>query len=180
MLTVVCLQCIKAQGQTNMQKYAKTESTHIIDIGLINAGYTYEYAFAPKFTLNFGAGIAGSIGYASSNLSDSQWFYSFHPYLSIEPRYYYNLQKRLNKNKKIDGNCGSFFAIQSGYVLKPFVQKNIYYDKALGGISPYWGLRRIWGEHFLFEFHAGLAIGFNNYSDSDIGINLGLRFGYMF
>ena len=162
------------------QEVAKTQSAHIHDISLIGAGYTYECALADKFTLNMGAGITGSIGYVSPAFFDSYWFYSFHPYLSIEPRYYYNFHKRLEKGKNINGNEGSFFAVQCAYILKPFIEHNIYYDNAVFGLSPYWGLRRIWWKHFLFEFHAGLSFGFNNYNDSKVGLNLGIRLGYKF
>ena len=179
-LILVCFQQVKAQDYERMQKTARTESNHAIDIGFVGAGYTYEYAFNNKFTLNLGAGIMGSVGYASSSFSGSYSYYSFHPYLKIEPRYYYNLQRRLEKGKNIYDNQGSFFAVECAYVFKPFAEHNVHYESATFGFAPYWGLRRIWWEHFLFEFGAGLSFGFNNYSNSKVGIHIGIRLGYKF
>ena len=184
---LVCFQQIKAQDPTIIRIYetmpeeiAKTESTHTIDIGLVGAGYTYEYAFAKKFTLNLRTGITGSVGYTSSDLLGSYWFYSFHPYVNIEPRYYYNLQRVLRKGNSIEGNSGAFFAVQCAYILKPFVQHNVDFNKAVFAVAPYWGARKVFKHHFLLEFQLGWVYGFSNYSDSDAGVHCGFRFGYMF
>lgn len=187
---ILCFQYVQAQDSTQLKQQtdldikeiAKTESTHTLDIGFISAGYTYEYAFAPKFTLNFGVGAVSHIRHYSSFIFDAGdfWYYSIHPYVTVEPRYYYNLQKRLNKGKRIDGNRGSFLALQGAYIFKPVIEYNVQYRNGAFFVSPYWGLHRIWWNHVLFEFQAGMAFAFNRYGDSDTGIRLGIRLGYKF
>jgi hypothetical protein len=159
---------------------ASTQSNHIADAGWIGASYSYEYAFADKFTVSGIAGIAGYVSYTSSDFFGDYWSYAFHPYMAVEPRYYYNLEKRLHKGKKTDGNAGSFLAAQCGYIFKPVKKHNVYDDVCGISFAPYWGLRRIWWNHLLFEFQAGLAFGWNSYNDSKAGIRLGVRFGYKF
>jgi hypothetical protein len=182
LLIFVCCQQMRAQNAENVfgKGAAKTQSNHFIDIGIIGAGYTYEYAFADHYTISGGVGIAGNVSYTSGWYDGNKWRYSLHPYVSVEPRYYYNLQKRVNKGKSIDGNTGSFLAVQCNYIFKPIVKHKIYDELSGFAVAPYWGLRRVWWEHFLFEFHAGLAFGWNNFNDSNVGITLGLRLGYKF
>jgi hypothetical protein len=182
LILFVCTERMKAQNAENIfNKSVQTQSNHIIDVGLISAGYTYEHSLGKHYTISGGAGITGFVGYSSSSfMFDERWQYSFHPYISIEPRYYYDLDKRMQKGKNTDGNAGSFFAVQCNYIFKAIKKHNIFQTNPVYGISPYWGLRRIWWNHLLFEFRAGLAFGFNSYSDSKFGITLGVRFGYKF
>jgi hypothetical protein len=183
LLILVYSQQIRAQNSEDAfgKSAVKTQSNHFIDVGIIGAGYTYEYAFANHYTVNAGTGITGSVTYTSSGWYDgNKWRYSLHPYISVEPRYYYNLQKRVRKGKSIDGNTGLFLAVQCNYIFKPIAKHNVYDDVSGFAVAPYWGLRRVWWEHLLFEFHAGLAFGWNNYNDSNVGIVLGLRLGYKF
>jgi hypothetical protein len=90
------------------------------------------------------------------------------------------LEKRAQRGKKTEGNTGSFLAVQCGYVFKPVKKHNVYDNVCGFAIAPYWGLRRIWWNHLLAEFHAGLAFGRNNYNYSNFGVVLGLRLGYKF
>ncbi|MDR1348569.1 MAG: hypothetical protein LBJ63_09130 [Prevotellaceae bacterium] len=164
------------------EKTAQTQSNHIIDAGFVSATYTYEHAFAKKYTISGSAGIVGTIGYRSVDYfgGSNYWYYSMHPCVIIETRYYYNLEKRVRKGKNTDGNTGSFLSVQCGYVFKPIKKHNVYDDVCGFSIAPYWGLRRIWWNHLLFEFRAGFAFGKNNYNYSDVSITLGLRLGYKF
>ncbi|MDR3286412.1 MAG: hypothetical protein LBT27_03100 [Prevotellaceae bacterium] len=182
LLLCACFQQVQAQNDDAAfeKSMVKTESTHIVDVGWVGVGYTYEYAFAEHYTISGGAGITGYAGYTSSDFFGNYWTYAFHPYVSIEPRYYYNLQKRVRKGKSIDGNTGSFLAVQGSYIFKPIKKHNVYGSVSTFAVAPYWGLRRIWWNHLLFEFRAGLAFGFNNYNDSNVGITLGIRLGYKF
>jgi hypothetical protein len=37
------------------------------------------------------------------------------PVLTLEPRWYYNLDKRVKKSRRIDGNSGNFLSIKTSY-----------------------------------------------------------------
>jgi len=184
-----CFQYIQAQDPTIIRIYetmpaeiAKTESTHIIDIGLFGAGYNYEYAFAKKFTLNFKAGIVGAGGLFASNYFDVKWelYYAFMPYVSIEPRYYYNLQRQLNKGVSIDGNSGAFWSVPCSYILKPFAKRNTDYNDAVFVIAPSWGARKVFKYHFVVEFQMGFVFDTAHHDDSDSGFMVTGRIGYKF
>ena len=173
--------------QTYAQNDRKVQSTQSISIGLVGVGYSYEQAIADKFSVIGRVGVDGAGGYRNTDfwgISESYWFYSFHPSVGAEGRYYYNLQKRAEKGKSIDGNTGSFLAVNCGYLFKPIAKHNVDEKFSGFGASSYWGLRRIWNKHILFEFYAGLDFGwnnyYNNYNESKIGVRLGVLFGYKF
>ncbi len=111
------------------------------------------------------------------------------PVLTLEPRFYYNLNKRNSKSKNITNNSGNFISIKTSYYPDWFVISNYEYESILSGISiiPTWGMRRNMGAHFNFEAGAGIgyqysfakAAGYPN-NTSEAVVNLHLRFGYVF
>ena len=107
----------------------------------------------------------------------SQW----HPNIRIEPRLYYNLDKRAEKGKDISHNSGNFFGIALNY--RPDVV--LFSNSNLGAIEsfsivPKWGIRRNIGKNLHYE--AGAGLGFRHETDyGNYGeIDLHLRIGYSF
>ena len=111
------------------------------------------------------------------------------PVLTLEPRWYYNLNKRISKSKRVDGNSGNFISIKTTYHPDWFVIPNETNLNFITDISivPTWGIRRNIGNHFTYE--AGIGIGYLHYfkkdnvvfiNESDVALNLHLRAGYRF
>ena len=111
------------------------------------------------------------------------------PVIVLEPRYYYNLKKRSENSKRIDGNSGNFFALKMGYHPDWFVLFNTDDAPVVSDFSiiPTWGIRRNIGKHFNYE--AGLGAGFSHtfakragYPEdkSELELNMHLRIGYRF
>ena len=109
------------------------------------------------------------------------------PVIVVEPRFYYNLKKRLKKSKRIDGNSGSFIALKMSYHPDWFVLFNTKNVPVVSDFSiiPTWGIRRNIGEHFNYE--AGIGAGYSytfaeraGYlkNKSEIELNMHLRIGY--
>jgi len=81
------------------------------------------------------------------------------PVLTIEPKYYYNLEKRNSKGKITAKNSGNYISIKTSYHADWFVinlDKNITKTADLA-IIPTWGLRRQIGNHFNYETGVGLG-----------------------
>ncbi len=128
------------------------------------------------------AGIAGGDNYENT-------IYLSAPVITLEPRWYYNLKKRVNKSRRIDGNSGNFISIKTSYhpdLLITSSEDNIDFINDIS-IVPTWGIRRNIGKHFNYE--TGLGIGYVHYFEkenaplkeqSDIALNLHLRIGYRF
>ena len=107
------------------------------------------------------------------------------PVLTLEPRFYYNLNKRNSKLKDISNNSGTFISLKTSYHPDWFVISDIT-DHITSDISfiPTWGIRRNIGVHFNYE--AGVGIGYNYIftkaynNESEAEVNLHLRIGYVF
>ncbi|WP_233530585.1 hypothetical protein [Gelidibacter salicanalis] len=111
------------------------------------------------------------------------------PVLTLEPRWYYNLNKRASKSRRTDGNSGNFISIKTTYHPDWFVISNESNLNFITDISiiPTWGIRRNIGDHFNYE--AGFGVGYLHYfkkdnvifiSEPDVAVNLHLRIGYRF
>ncbi|KIX20216.1 hypothetical protein SY27_13825 [Flavobacterium sp. 316] len=111
------------------------------------------------------------------------------PVITAEPRWYYNLNKRESKSKKIDGNSGNFVSLKTSYHPDWFVISNTDNINVISDISiiPTWGIRRSIGKHFNYE--AGIGIGYRYIfakqagfleNENEAAANLHLRIGYRF
>lgn len=139
----------------------------------------YEAGYWANFT-------ASSMGYYSNDLE-----YIFFPVISLEPRWYYNLDKRVKKESVIDGNSGNFIALKTSYHPHQLVISTVEASPSINNILivPTWGIRRNIGKHFNYE--TGIGFGYIYYFSRKFGevedankhnrsLNLHLRIGYRF
>ncbi|MEZ4975169.1 MAG: hypothetical protein R2802_01325 [Flavobacteriaceae bacterium] len=138
---------------------------------------------ALRSELGYDAGVFGNTVY-------DQYGFIMVPAITLEPRWYYNINKRKNKSKRIDGNSGNFISLKSTYhpdLLVITSEKNLEFITDIS-IIPTWGIRRNIGSHFNFE--TGIGIGYVHYfnkenvvsltEQSDVLVNLHARIGYRF
>ncbi len=137
---------------------------------------------ALRSELGFDTGIWGGDFYDGSG-------FLLAPVINLEPRWYYNLNKRENNSRRIDGNSGNFISLKTSYHPDWFVISSDDDISVVSDISivPTWGIRRNIGEHFTYE--TGIGIGYVYYFAKDAGylenegeaaVNLHLRIGYHF
>ncbi|TXE17906.1 hypothetical protein ES692_08395 [Psychroserpens burtonensis] len=127
-------------------------------------------------------GILGGDFYGETSV-----FYG--PVITLEPRWYYNLEKRISKSKRIDGNSGNFISIKTSYHPGWFTINTPDNVTIVSDISivPTWGIRRNIGRHFNYE--AGIGVGYIHIfekedvivlNEPDVAVNLHFRIGYRF
>ena len=146
--------------------------------------YRLTNIIALRSELGFDAGISSS-SYANDNAKQL-----IAPAITLEPRWYYNLNKRNKKSKRIDGNSGNFVSLKTTYhpdFLIISSEDNINFITDIS-IVPTWGIRRNIGNHFNYE--TGIGVGYVHYFkeenviadglNSDVAVNLHLRIGYQF
>lgn len=132
--------------------------------------------------IGFDSGIWGGSYYKNTG-------FLMTPVLTVEPRWYYNLNKRESKSKRVDGNSGNFVSLKSSYHPDWFVISNYENVKVISDIAiiPTWGIRRNIGKHFTYEM--GIGIGYSYVyaksagyleDESEAVLNLHLRVGYRF
>jgi len=137
---------------------------------------------ALRSELGFDSGIWGGDFYDKTG-------FVLTPVITIEPRWYYNLNKRENKTKRIDKNSGNFISLKTSFHPDWFAISNYKNIKIISDVSiiPTWGIRRNIGKNFNYE--AGIGLGYRyifakqaGYAEnkSEAALNLHLRIGYTF
>ena len=182
---VLCCGCTLL---TFAQDASVEKSIFGVQTGFLGIWVHNESKLSNQFALRTEVGLdAGIFISDNSNLSGL----SLIPAITVEPRWYYNLDKRQAKLRRTDGNSGNFFSIKTTYHPDWFVisskDKSTYKFISDISIIPTWGIRRNIGKHFNYE--AGAGVGYIRYLNSydtilldenEIGVNLHLRIGYRF
>ena len=156
-----------------------------IQTGILGVWVHNEVKLSNAIALRSELGV--DFGFYSSNFYNDSGFLAV-PSLTLEPRWYYNLNKRVSKSRRIDGNSGNFVSIRINYhpdLLLNSINENYNFISDLS-IIPTWGIRRSIGKHFNYE--TGIGVGYIKYfeeantifEESDVGVNLHLRIGYRF
>lgn len=166
------------------QNASVEKSAFGIQIGTFGVWFHNEVRLNNQFVLR------SEVGFSSEFIDGNKGMgFLMAPGIYLEPRWYYNLNKRLSKSRNIAGNSGNFVSIKTSYHPDWFVISNYSDVKVFDQISiiPTWGIRRCLGEHFSYE--AGFGIGYRYIFDDHIGfdesggetaVNLHLRIGYRF
>lgn len=180
-LTYVVLTTIAKSQNASVEK-----STSGIQLGVLGTWFYNEAKLSDKISLRSELGLdAGIFGI----MHRYEVGYILIPDITVEPRYYYNLNKRVTKSKSIAGNSGNFVSLKTSYYPDWFV---ITKNKTLRpynhiSVIPTWGMKRNVGNHFTFE--TGIGIGYRYYFTKSVGfaeneldrtLNLHLRIGYYF
>jgi hypothetical protein len=153
-----------AQDQSNITPASVEKSIYGIQTGFLGAWLYNESRLNNEFALRSQVGfdfrIEGVGQFESAGPNDD--FYGI-LHLSLEPRWYYNLNKRLKKGKNIDRNSGNFLAFLIAGNFDDVSFTNNDRIRTLDQIKfvPKWGIRRSLGKHISYE--AGIGFGYERY-----------------
>ena len=165
-----------------------------IQIGESGAVFTYEFKLANRFALRTEAGMTLAF------YSDERNFWTGEVYdnaivalpsFTVEPRWYYNLGRRVRKGKDITRNRANYFTVSAHYAGGWGAIKSSKTDEVPNFIAiiPMWGMRRTLGQHFNYELGAGIgymAVSEYNHFDhihrdkEDVLVFIRTRFGFDF
>lgn len=159
----------------NAQQYQRVENTHTIKATFLGLSYAYEHGYARESAINLELTLAG--GFGSSIIRDDYWLIG--PVLRLENRYYYNYLYRMEKGKKTVNNAANYLALSADYVPGISIGKNAEAQASFTVISK-WGLKRALGNHFIFEFAAGVGAMYLENDGWDLALAIDLKFGYTF
>jgi len=181
---IFCGITIIAKSQN--QDVSVEKSNYGIQIGVLGIWIHNETKLTNQIVLRselgLDSGIFGGSFYPKTG-------YIMTPVITLEPKWYYNLEKRVSKSKNISGNSGNFISLKTSYNPDWFVISNYDNLRVVNQISiiPTWGIRRNIGNHFNYE--TGIGLGFRHYfaksagylkDESETALNLHLRIGYRF
>ena len=156
-----------------------------IQIGFLGTNVYNETRLSNEIALRSQFGL--NTGIFGGSIYDKTGFILY-PEISIEPKWYYNVKERVQKNKNIKNNGANYYSVNIQYSPNWFEISN-YNDLEVYNtlaIIPTWGFRRNFLENFNYEFKIGLGYGIS-YRDSENVNNekgaimdLGFKVGYDF
>ena len=175
-LSFLLFQISKAQDSVSVER-----SLIGGQVGYLGAWANYEAKLSDRITFKTEVGL--DKGYVIESLLSS--IRSFHPIISIEPRYYYNLGRRAELLKKTQGNTGNFWALQMRYNLPLIIDnKSGFNNREAIIITPKYGIRRTLGNHFNLETTLGFGYGYEinthlpgGFFSIEAAVRLGFHFG---
>ncbi len=144
-------------------------SLHSFSLQIAGFDYSYEQRLGGDFSMVFRAGFIPDEIYVYNNISGGQAIsLTAGLGLAVEPRYYTNFNRRERLGKTTYKNSGDFVALKvtGGYSDVPVIC-----------LTPMYGIRRVWGEHWFGELTTGVNL---NLVAPSIGVHLQYRIGFVF
>ncbi|MEW5675079.1 hypothetical protein ABGT15_02070 [Flavobacterium enshiense] len=178
-----------AQEQTTTVNEAKpsvAKSIFGVQVGVLGGWVYNELKLSDKIALRSEIGMQT---FVYSDLATDDSYYFLVPEVAIEPRWYYNLNKRNEKGKNILNNSGNFISLRNAYASDAFKvggPSDVDFIPELH-LVPSWGIRRNLGKHFNYE--CSLGLGYRkvfetnnkvNNNNEDVAYNFQARIGYKF
>lgn len=152
------------------QPYKNVEA-ELFKVNFINPGVEYEVGIGHDQTLDFGLALqfgANDIGYA------------FLPAINAQYRYYYNFERREQRDKRIEGNSGNYLAASGTLFLEEVIIGNLDSgDGFFGILGPVYGIQRTYPSGFNFTLEFGLGYYFDDFLDDGIGPTFSASIGWV-
>ena len=156
LLTLLLLTTAIASAQE--EKPSAVVENKLLKIIFMDPGISYEYGLGNKTTLysNFNVGLV----YSGDSKQIKNW--GIAPNLQEELRYYYNLDKRVRKNKNISRNSGNHISLLAIYGFKT-LSKCEYTEMDGLTLAPTWGFQRTYKSGFNLSLNLGYGYNFSPY-----------------
>lgn len=157
-------------------------------INLLYPGFEKEKPVGDKTTWGYSLGTRFWYSWGSYYDAKAQAFGNGFNYINLVPcgevyaRWYYNINKRNKKHKRIVHNSASYFTAGAvvyfdGIELIDHRISNS--DRILTGVNVGWGWRRTFGRRILFDLHFKVQPMMENASDFGIVLLPGIHLGYL-
>ncbi|MEN9909285.1 MAG: hypothetical protein RLZZ540_2434 [Bacteroidota bacterium] len=177
----------KAQEEVSVEKKLLG-----IQLGLFNTSFQYEAKLDRKITLLSEVGMifgTSKRDYIDPNIEDEK-VYVVAPFVTLEPRWYYGLDRRRKLGRNTKHNSSNYVALSTSYVSNktPIIHSGNFDIVSALYIIPKYGIRRAFAKNFNYEFSAGLGYQYNVFSEKDgcncdhddTVIDIQARIGYNF
>lgn len=177
------------QHSWTQQNAAVEKSVYGFQVGVLGFWAHNESRLQRNISLRTELGFDAGIFSSNADFSGSKVGVIFIPSITLEPRLYYNLRKRMDKGKNISENSGNFVALKLNYRPDWFTLSNVKNTSVADNIAiiPKWGIRRTFWNHLTYELGAGVGYrkyylkqyGYNE-NPGEVAIDLHIRLGYTF
>jgi len=144
------------------QDKPKVETEKTLRVNFLNPAVELELPTGQYSTFSSAIGAGYGIGYPDLTYAGNGFIVIISPFVDLQQKWFYNLNKRDRKNKMIANNSGNFVSfrfVTRGNSIASNVYRTSNFDFAIG---PTWGLQRTYGK----KFHLLFDIGSQYYFDS--------------
>jgi hypothetical protein len=172
------------------EKVSVEKNLYGVQLGLVSTSFYYETKLDRKTTLRTEAGL--ELGLATRDYVDpaieDETSTLISPYLTLEPRWYYGLDRRTRLKKNTSNNNSNYISLRTTYMFSntPLMKNNNFDVNPALLVIPKFGIRRVFAKHFNYEFSGGVGYQYNVFSNgcncdhSETGVDLQIRIGYDF
>lgn len=176
-LLLLILTLLMLQGSLHAQALSGSTPTlnqNLWKADILAPGLVYERRVAPSLSVAVNPSLG--IGYAYAGSLGSSWVVQ--PTLDLQLRRYYNLERRAEKGKVVDGNSGSFFALSVFGATRSLTDTEAFGSEYHFGVGPLWGFQRTYKNNFNVSLQLGGVYSRNTSGEQGVlpQINLGLGF----
>jgi len=175
-----------------VEKVSVEKNLYGVQLGLVSTSFYYETQLQRKITLRAEIGLV--LGYATRDYEDpaieDESSTLIVPYVTLEPRWYYGLDRRKRLVKKTYNNSSNYVSLATSYMSnKTPIMNNGDFDVVSAiTVVPKYGIRRAFAKHFNYEFSAGVGYQYNVFSNAsgcncdhnDVALDIQARIGYDF
>lgn len=178
---------VKAQEVVSVEK-----NLYGFQLGLPSTSFYYETQLQRKITLRTEIGLTletSTKDYADPAIEDENSTLIV-PYLTLEPRWYYGLDRRKRLGKKTYNNSSNYVSLATSYISAktPIINNGNFDVVSAITVIPKYGIRRAFAKHFNYEFSGGIGYQYNVFSKTDgcdcdhnnTVVDLQIRIGYDF
>jgi len=136
----------------NAQEIENINTVKVWRVNFLNPAIELELPTGNKSTFSSAIGVGYGGGYPDLTYGDNGFIYIIAPFLDLQQKWFYNLEKRNRKSKTIENNSGNYVSarlITRGNSIADNVSRTSNFDFAFG---PTWGIQRKYGQfHLLFD-----------------------------
>jgi hypothetical protein len=137
-------------------------------INILNPAIELELPTGNNSTFSSALGIGYGGGYPDLTSGGNGIIYIISPFLDLQQKWFYNFDKRNNKEKTVDNNSGNFISmrfITKGNSIADNITRTSNIDFAFG---PTWGIQRKYGKNFHLLFDVGPQYYFDTNGNGNI------------
>jgi hypothetical protein len=172
------------------QEVSVEKNLNSIQLGLFSLSYQNETRLERKTTLRSEIGLATGTSTIEYSNGQKETSFLIVPYVNIEPRWYYGLDRRSRLKKSTINNSSNYVSLLTSFVSSKtsLVNTKDFEVAPFINIIPEYGIRRSAGKHFYSECSAGIGYRHNFFDKSytytidenEVMLDVQFKFGYIF
>ncbi|MFJ1441495.1 hypothetical protein ACILFQ_06250 [Capnocytophaga canimorsus] len=126
-----------------------------VQIGIFETNIYNEHRLSDVVALRSQVSLYGGFRMGAAYDKAAFWFT---PAISLEPKWYYGLNRRIKKEKNISNNSGNYLSLRTEFSPDWFIITNdnsLTNDYNSIAVIPTFGIRRSFSRNFNYEFNVG-------------------------